>query len=154
MTGGSTMELATCVRCQKLYTKLRLAVCPQCELEEEKDILELQRYLRDNANATLIEVSDALDIYMEDIERWIEEKRVSIEVCEMANLKCTVCSAPIVSGRVCVACRDRLGLTNVAAGERSAAAQDKKEESGSSKIISGWDRSSRGSGSVQKYRRS
>lgn len=149
------MELSTCVRCEKLYTKLRLTVCPECEIEEEKDILELQRYLRDNRNATLLEVSDSLDIYMEDIERWIQEKRVSIEVCEKMDLKCTICGDAILSGRVCVTCRDRLGLEGVAAGERASGPRgQQEEESGSSKVISGWDRPSRGTGTVQKYRRS
>ena len=147
------MDLSTCVRCQKLYTKLRLTVCPECEAEEEKEILELQSYLRDNRNASLIEVSDALDIYMEDIERWIQEKRVSIEVCEKADLKCTICGDSILSGRVCVTCRDRLGLKDVAVGERVNSSQRERDNSSSSKVISGWDRPSRGSGSVQKYRR-
>jgi ribosomal protein L32 len=136
-----------------LYTKLRLAVCPQCEAEEEKEIFQLQRYLRDNRNASLIEVSDALDIYMEDIERWIQEKRVSIEVCAKADLTCTICGDSILSGRVCVTCRDRLGLTHVAAGERASGTQGEKDESSSRKVISGWDRPTSTSGSVQKYRR-
>ena len=102
------MELSKCVRCGKLYNRVRITVCLTCQAEEEKDILEVSRYLKDNPNSTLDEVSDALSIYLEDISRWIEEKRLEVQIHYRAALKCTSCGSPVPSGRFCKECEKKL----------------------------------------------
>ena len=102
------MELSKCIRCGNLYSRLRIAVCPTCELEEEKEIFEVSRYLKDHSNCTLDEVSDALNIYLEDISRWIEEKRLEVQIHLRAGLKCESCGAPSPTGRICKECQKTL----------------------------------------------
>lgn len=101
------MELSKCIRCGKLYNRIRIAVCPTCEAEEEKDILAVSRYLKDHLNSSLDEVSDALNVYLEDISRWIEEKRLEVSVHVRTNSKCDACGAPVLAGRICKECQKR-----------------------------------------------
>lgn len=81
------MEIAKCIRCGNLYSRVKTVVCPKCEIEEEKEIFQVQRFMRDNPGLTLTEISDALNIYLEDIDRWIEEKRLNVEVTQVSDKK-------------------------------------------------------------------
>ena len=74
------MEISKCIRCGSFYSRIKSMVCPKCEIEEEKDIFRVQQHLGNHPGQTLEEVSDALNIFLEDIDRWIEEKRLSVEV--------------------------------------------------------------------------
>ncbi|MCG3198283.1 MAG: hypothetical protein HUU16_03845 [Candidatus Omnitrophica bacterium] len=105
------MEMAKCVRCGKLFNKVRLPVCQPCELEEEKEIFAVQCHLRDHPGESLEEASDALNIYLEDIERWITEKRLTVHYAVGQGLKCLFCGAPIVTGRICAQCAEKAGVT-------------------------------------------
>ncbi len=81
------MEISKCMRCKNLYSRVKSLVCPKCEIEEEKEIFRVQQFLRDNPGRTMDEVSDALNIYLDDIDRWIEEKRLSVEIQDNSEKK-------------------------------------------------------------------
>lgn len=136
------MELAKCVRCGKLYNRFKLAVCPPCELDEEKEILTVQVYMRDHPGESLENVSNALNIYLDDIERWIHEKRLSIITLEGGAIRCFICGVPIGTGRICVRCSERLGMPH---------SEPEKPKSSTKDSI--WDQDSGPSGAAQKYRR-
>ncbi len=113
------METAKCLRCGKIFTKVRLPVCQPCELLEEKELFEVQRYLRDHPGTSLEQASDSLNVYLEDIERWITEKRLTVQYVEGDGLKCLFCGAPIITGRICAVCVEKAGVQK--AGESKAA---------------------------------
>jgi len=143
------MEIAKCLRCEKLFNQVRLPVCPECEKVEDREIFEVQRYLRDNPNSSLEEVSDALHIYLEDISRWIEEARLHVEVTSNAALKCAMCGRAITTGRICGLCQDRIF------SEGGSASPPEKEKKDRTSQSTGSFRDRVGdSGSVRKYRRS
>ena len=81
------MELSKCIRCKGFYQRVKSLVCPKCEIEEEKEIFQVQQYLGDHPGSTLEQVSDALNIYLEDIDRWIEENRLHVEVKQISDKK-------------------------------------------------------------------
>ncbi len=139
------MELAKCVRCGKLFNRVKLSVCHPCELEEEKEILMVQIYMRDHPGESLEDVSNTLNIYLDDIERWISEKRLTIVNIEGGGVKCLICGVTIVTGRVCVRCSERLGMPP------PEAEKPKSPPKESTSNI--WDRDSGPSGAAQKYRR-
>ena len=143
------MELSKCIRCDKLYSKVRFPVCPQCEAAEEKEIFEVQRFLRDNPDSSLMEVSDQLDIFLDDIERWIEESRLTVAINSRAAIGCAICGASIVSGRVCAACRERLGVKTAGTHVGGPESPKARTEGTSSAL-----RREAASSSIQKYRRS
>jgi hypothetical protein len=138
------MELAKCARCGKLYNRVKLTVCPPCELEEEKEILTVQVYMRDHTGESLEDVSNALNIYLEDIERWIAEKRLTVVNIEGTTLKCIICGVSIVTGRVCIRCSERLGMP-------PPEPEKPKPPRDSTQNIR--DRDGGPSGTAQKYRR-
>ncbi len=139
------MELAKCERCGKLYNRVKLPVCPPCEQEEEKEILSVQVYMRDHPGDSLEGVSNALNIYIEDIERWISEKRLNVVSLQSVALKCIICGTPVTNGRICARCNERLGMP---IGEPEAPKPTTRDTSPNI-----WDRNSGGSGTAQKYRR-
>ncbi len=139
------MELAKCVRCGKLFNRVKLTVCPPCELEEEKEILAVQVYMRDHPGESLEEVSNALNIYLDDIERWIAEKRLSVVSIEGTAIKCIMCGVPIITGRICARCSERLGMPPPEPERSKPSARDTTPNI--------WDRGSGSSGTAQKYRR-
>jgi len=114
------MELAKCVRCGKLFTQVKLAVCHSCELEEEKEILKVHVYMRDHPGETLEDVSNSLNVYLEDIERWIDERRLTLVSIGGICRNCLICGTRIVTGRICGRCSEDLGLKpNPANGPRN-----------------------------------
>lgn len=139
------MELAKCARCGKLFNRIKLPVCPPCEIEEEKEILTVQVYMRDHPGDSLEEVSNGTNIYLEDIERWITEKRLTVVSIQGVALKCIICGTPVVTGRICSRCNERLGMP---IGQPEAPKPAAARESTSSIR----DRDG-GGGAAQKYRR-
>lgn len=81
------MDIAKCLRCGNFFSRVKTRVCPACEVQEEKEIFRVQQYLGDHPGQTLEEVSDMLNIYLEDIDRWIEEKRLNVEVKQISDKK-------------------------------------------------------------------
>jgi hypothetical protein len=138
------MELAKCARCGKLYNRVKLTVCPPCELEEEKEILTVQVYMRDHPGESLEDISNTLNIYLEDIERWIAEKRLSVVSIEGTTIKCFICGVPIVTGRVCIRCSERLGMPPP---------EPEKPKPPRDSTPSIRERDAGSSGTAQKYRR-
>jgi hypothetical protein len=141
------MELAKCVRCGKLFNKIKLSVCQPCESEEDREILKVQSHLRDHPSSSLEDASNELEIYLDDIERWIMEKRLTIQFTKGASVKCILCGQPIVTGRVCSKCSERLG-SSFAVPEVKKSTH--REESDSGRIRGG---DSDGFGVAQKYHR-
>jgi len=140
------MELAKCLRCEKLFNKVKLAVCQPCEIEEDKEIFLVRAYMRDHPGLTLEQVSNELNIYLEDIERWIIEKRLTVEIKQGAALKCLLCGASIITGRVCLPCSARLGLPPAAPPDKKPPAREPH--------LPPRDRDPGDFGAAQKYRRS
>jgi hypothetical protein len=102
------MDLAKCLRCGNFFTRLKLPVCHACESQEDQEILAVQSFMRDHPEATLSDASDDLQIYLEDIERWISEKRLTVIWKDANSIRCFVCGAPIVTGRICNVCNEKL----------------------------------------------
>lgn len=143
-------ELTKCLRCGCLYTRVTLPVCQQCERAEEKEIFEVQRYLRDHSEGTLVEVSDALNIYLEDIERWIGERRLTVTFIKADSLRCLLCDAPLSVGRICEECAERTGLKKQLTPSPEPPEKPPRPESTSPDIQIGGG----AGGGPKKYRRS
>jgi hypothetical protein len=105
------MELSKCVRCDRLFTKVKYPVCPACQPAEDREIREVQNFIRDHPQCTLAEVSDTLNVYLEDMERWIGDGRLTLVVRDPSQLKCVFCGVPILTGRICAECTEKMTRT-------------------------------------------
>ncbi|NUU60917.1 TIGR03826 family flagellar region protein [Paenibacillus agri] len=116
------MNLDNCPRCGRLYVKNLMELCQPCikELEHEYEICV--NYLRENRGTNIQELSDATEISIKEITRFIREGRISIANAPNMTYPCEVCGTLIREGHMCDSCRNRLRKDLSNAAKESAAA--------------------------------
>ncbi|GGF87559.1 hypothetical protein GCM10010912_36090 [Paenibacillus albidus] len=130
------MNLDNCQRCGRLYVKNLMELCQPCikELEHEYEICV--NYLRENRGTNIQELSDATEISIKEITRFIREGRISIANAPNMMYPCEVCGTLIREGHMCDSCRSRLrkDLTN-AAKESAATDTSKRSTEGAYRAL-------------------
>lgn len=130
------MNLDNCPRCGRLFVKNLMGLCQPCikDLEHEYEICV--KYLRENRGTNIQELSDATEISIKEITRFIREGRISIANAPNMMYPCEVCGTLIRDGHMCDSCRNRLrkDLTN-AAQESAAADTSKKTADGAYRAL-------------------
>lgn len=118
------MNLDNCPRCGRLYVKNIMELCQHClkELEHQYEICV--EYLRKNRGITIQELSDATEISIKEITRFIREGRISIANAPNMMLPCEVCGTLIRDGHMCDSCRGRLTKDLTNAVKESGAANE------------------------------
>jgi flagellar operon protein (TIGR03826 family) len=102
------MALANCKRCGRLFNQLNHDICNICLREEEQMFFTVRDYLKDHRRAGVYEVSDATGVETTMIIKFIREGRLSTVDHDNLNFPCESCGTPIVEGRFCKPCKDRL----------------------------------------------
>jgi flagellar operon protein (TIGR03826 family) len=131
-TGGFGMALNVdnCPRCGKVYVINAQRLCHNCIKDIEQQYEKCVKYLRDNRSCTLQELSDATDVPIKQISKFIREGRISIKDNPNMSIDCEVCGAPIREGIMCESCRSRFvkEADKLAEdGQRKQQAQEKYE---------------------------
>ncbi|MGC9327599.1 MAG: TIGR03826 family flagellar region protein [Candidatus Hinthialibacter sp.] len=72
------MTLANCPRCGALFNKTTMDFCQKCWEEEERLLRKTQDYLRKNRTAPMLDVISEIGVEQWMIEKWIDEKRISL----------------------------------------------------------------------------
>jgi len=106
--GDRKLPLSNCSRCGQLFNKITTDVCKKC-LEAEDELLhKTQDYLRQNRNASKVEVLMELELEPLMLDKWIAEKRVNIvdPTQEQGKRLCIECGREIKgSGTICRTCQ-------------------------------------------------
>jgi flagellar operon protein (TIGR03826 family) len=103
------MGLANCRSCGRLFNQLSYHdVCPQCKLEEERKFYTVREYLKEHRRSTIYELSDATEVSVSLIIKWIHEGRISTVENPNLHYPCESCGSPTLEGRYCKPCKDRL----------------------------------------------
>ncbi|MDF2592417.1 MAG: hypothetical protein K0S75_1883 [Clostridia bacterium] len=102
-------DLRNCSKCGRLFGYMGKPICSYCAEEEEDDFKKVKEYLYDYPGSTVFEVSDATDVEVEKIMRFLKEERLQVS-SENPNmlLECEKCSRPINMGRFCQNCKNDL----------------------------------------------
>jgi len=66
------------------------------------------QYLRENRGATIYEVSEATEVSVTQITKFIREGRISLMDTPNLGYPCEMCSKTIREGNICESCRARL----------------------------------------------
>ncbi len=66
------------------------------------------KYLKENRGCTISELSEATDVPVKQITRFIREGRISIRSAPNIGYPCEVCGTPIREHAMCESCRLRL----------------------------------------------
>jgi hypothetical protein len=84
-------------------------------------------YLRKNKGTNIQELSDATEISIKEITRFIREGRISIANAPNMMLPCEVCGTLIREGHMCDSCRARLTKDLANAAKESTPAQQTQQ---------------------------
>ncbi|MEW6235008.1 MAG: hypothetical protein AB1656_06450 [Candidatus Omnitrophota bacterium] len=102
------MPLSNCSRCGQLFNKITSDVCKKCLEAEDELLRKTQDYLRQNRNASKVEVLMELELEPLMLEKWIKENRVNIIDPEQEQGKrlCVECGREVKGGgTICRTCQ-------------------------------------------------
>lgn len=97
------MEMANCLKCKKIFMKVREPICGDCKKEEENTFKRVKEFLDENKESTLAEIAAATDVSMKKILGYLRDGRLEISD-KSGELTCRICEEPIKSGQHCATC--------------------------------------------------
>lgn len=105
----SLNQLSNCPKCGKLFVKGVRDVCLECFKVEEKEYLKVIEFLRqvENRNATLYETSEATEVSIKQITKFIRQGRVSLKGLPNMGYPCESCGSITKEGNLCSECRQK-----------------------------------------------
>lgn len=108
--------IKNCPRCKKIFTPLNNnLLCPNCIKEEEDEFQRVRNYVRENRGVDIHLTSEATQVSVKKIIRYLREGRLEVTEGMQDFLKCEKCGVPIRTGRFCKNCMDKMseGLTSM-----------------------------------------
>lgn len=102
-----SLNIANCPRCGKIYAKGIRDVCVSCAKEIELEYEKCVEFLRENRGATIFEVSDATEVSVRQITKFIREGRISLMNAPNLGYPCESCGIVIRQGNLCDDCRNK-----------------------------------------------
>ncbi|MFD0696232.1 TIGR03826 family flagellar region protein [Paenibacillus sp. GCM10027628] len=102
------MNVANCPRCGKIFVKGFNDVCPNCVKEIELQYEKCVKFLRENRGAAIQELSEATEVSIKQITKFIREGRISIVNAPNMSYPCEVCGTLIRENTMCEPCRAKL----------------------------------------------
>lgn len=99
------MEMRNCKSCGKIFTYIGRPVCPSCRKKEEEEFKKVKEYLYDNPGASVVQISNDLEISIRKIKSYLRDGRLEI-IGDDGNmlLECEKCGKSIRTGRFCEDC--------------------------------------------------
>ncbi len=119
-----------CKECGKLFNFIGRPICPDCLKRMDDEFQSVRKYIYDNPNAGIEEVSEETEVSVKTIMRFLREGRLQLRSASGALL-CEKCGKPLQTGTMCEDCKKKLTetLDSKLAPKHSEAAE-KKELSG------------------------
>ncbi|MBM7566483.1 TIGR03826 family flagellar region protein [Paenibacillus sacheonensis] len=102
------MNLDNCPRCGKLFAKNFRDVCPACIKAIDNEYALCSDYLRKQKSANITELSEATDVSIKQITKFIKEGRISLMGAPNLMYPCEMCGTLIREHNQCESCRAKL----------------------------------------------
>ncbi len=107
--GGDNMDIRNCAKCGKIYAYDGQKLCLKCRREEEVKFQEIKKYLYDNPDADIKEVSDATGVSVKKIMDYLRQGRLQLKgENSKIVLECENCGTRIITGKFCDRCAEAL----------------------------------------------
>ena len=97
------MDIRNCKRCGKIFQYRGSKYCPKCMLELDEIFVKVRDYIYENPNATVLDVSEAVEVEEEIILEFLKQGRLELSSPGIDYL-CERCEKPITTGRYCNDC--------------------------------------------------
>lgn len=102
------LRVQNCPRCGRVFVPAMHDVCQNCVKEIEEEYEKCYKYLRENRECTIYELSDATGVSIRQISRFIREGRLSLKDAPNMAYPCESCGTLIQEHTLCPACRNKL----------------------------------------------
>jgi flagellar operon protein (TIGR03826 family) len=103
-----SMNVANCPRCGRVFVKGFNEICPNCQKEIDLQYEKCLKFLRDNRGTTINELSEATEVTIRQITKFIREGRISLMNAPNMSYPCEVCGTLIRDNTICESCRSKL----------------------------------------------
>lgn len=102
-------NIFNCKRCGKIFQYSGKPICPDCVKKEDEAFEIARAYIKENPGHNMQEVSEATEIPIKTLTRFLREGRIEFSDGTTSYLSCQTCGTPIQSGRFCNNCLSKLG---------------------------------------------
>lgn len=127
------MEVRNCRNCGRLFNYMGggYFICGLCKDELDKKFTEVKKYIRENPKASMQQISEANDVSVNQLEKWVREDRLVFSDDSPIGIDCESCGVTIKSGRYCATCADNIhkNLSSAYRSEKKEVPIQKKSDS-------------------------
>lgn len=104
------MDARSCRSCGRLFNYMGgQPICQACKDALEKKFTEVRDYIRENKKAPLELISEDCEVSVKQLKQWIKEERLTFADDSPVAFECENCGTTIRTGRLCAACKAKLG---------------------------------------------
>ncbi|SET62903.1 flagellar protein [[Clostridium] polysaccharolyticum] len=129
------MEVRNCRDCGKLFNYIgSVPLCPACMKKLDEKYAKVKEYIYDNPGATINEVSEANEVSVNQIKKWVREEKLSFTEDSPVGIPCEGCGKQIKTGRFCKECKIRVANEIESFREKPQIVGVKKEKKDSAKM--------------------
>jgi flagellar operon protein (TIGR03826 family) len=109
-----SLNVSNCPRCGRVFVKGIKDVCPNCIKEIELQFDKCSIFLKENRGTGLKALSEATEVSIRQITKFIRDGRISIKNLPNMTYPCESCGIEIREGHICDSCRSKLvkGISN------------------------------------------
>ncbi len=127
------MQVRQCRICGKLFQSMGNYVCLECEEKLDQEFRLVRDYLYDHREADITEISRETGVSERSILQFLKEERLTLSV-PSENIRCEHCGKPVMGGKICEDCRNR--LSRILEGVIEANAARLAEKKASAEVMS------------------
>jgi NMD protein affecting ribosome stability and mRNA decay len=100
--------LKNCERCGRVFDQEgNEDLCPECYLEDKKELKKVRDYLNKSPLASVMEVCEKTGVSQSQILRFLKEGNLKIRK-PLEGFKCRLCGKPIKIGVLCEECKEKI----------------------------------------------
>ena len=100
------MKVINCKKCGRIFNYIvGPPICPKCREEMEKKFQEVKKFVQENKQANINDISEECDVEIGQINQWIREERLFFAEDSPIGINCESCGAMIKTGRFCEKCK-------------------------------------------------
>ncbi|MDD3204252.1 MAG: flagellar protein [Lachnospiraceae bacterium] len=100
------MNVRNCRKCGKIFNyAVGPIICPNCREKMEEVFQDVKKFVQDNKNVGIPEISEACEVEPAQIQQWIREERLVFADDSPIGIPCESCGCMIKAGRYCDKCK-------------------------------------------------
>ena len=115
------MSIIQCKMCNKPFQSISGRTCPDCVKKIDQDFITVRDFIYENPGSRINKVCEETGVQKAIVLQLLREGRLTLDGPDSEGLlTCEVCKAPIESGRMCKACKNKVATTmnqNISGGK-------------------------------------